>query len=75
MPVDRKKSLTLILLDTYDVGPLYASTPTVLWAAKKLPSKEDAVAQIKEINELRQKWGRPLVYYSEGDLADVGKAA
>lgn len=57
------KQIVEVLANVYGVGPLWADTCTALWAAARC---KDPEAQIKALNRMRAKHGKPLVYVPYG---------
>ena len=59
------QALANILSTEYGVGPAIAPVEAVLWAAEKLPVSQ-AKQELRELNAMRQRQGRPLVYVPYG---------
>ena len=57
------KQITEVLASIYHVGPLVADTCTVLWAASHCYEPEE---QVKALNRMRARYGKPLVYIPQG---------
>lgn len=59
------QTLANILSTEYGVGIMVAPTEAILWAAEKMPV-EQAKQELRELNSMRQRQGRPLVYVPYG---------
>ena len=61
--------LDQIIEQEYGVGAVACSPVVVLWAVEKITDKEQAKKELKRINNLRAKHGKPLAYAEYGSHA------
>ena len=62
-------NLETILSQLYGVGPVAAPKEAVLWAADRIEDANIARKEIKRINRIRSKFGKPVVYVPFGHKA------
>lgn len=62
-------NIETILYKDYGVSACSAPKEAVLWALAKIVDKEQANKELKRLNRVRAKFGKPLVYATYGSHA------
>jgi len=65
----KHQSLESIIENEYGVGVVTCDPIVILWAVEKITDKQVARKELKKVNALRSKYGKPVAYAPWGSHA------